>query len=556
MDARPFKSLSSHSNVFDAFAECAAQHPSLPALLGGGGLGASYSYGEVADFATGLAVGLMRGKLIDAQGVALLSENCAEWPLAYLAILAAGGTVVPIDANLTESEIDYVIDHSGARSIFCSLKFADSIRHQRPDLELFAFGDDPTSGWRRLLSDAPHHRPDRANEVAVVIYTSGTTGDPKAVELTHTNLLANLEGIRRAIHFGSEDCFLSVLPLHHTFEATTGFLTPLMAGARIVYARSLKSSQLIQDIAHNRATVIIGVPLLYEKMASSFHRKIALAPIHRRVLVRCLMAVSGLAWDHRHKWGKNLLKGLRRRAGMDSLRMMVCGGAPLPPSIARFFSLIGFDFLQGYGLTETSPVVCVHRPDDITCASVGPPLANVEVRIDSPDENGVGEILIRGDNVTPGYRGNQEQTNLLLRDGWLYSGDLGRLEDGHLYVTGRAKNVIVSAAGKNIYPEELEEHLCASDLVAEAVVFGRPKVNRQGEEVHALIVPDMEAIEDIEGITVDSGEAVKRMEPIIEGIVREVNERVAPYKRIARHSVQLEELKKTSTKKIKRNFYQ
>jgi long-chain acyl-CoA synthetase len=375
------------------------------------------------------------------------------------------------------------------------------------------------------------------------------------VQLTHRNLLCNLEGVEQALQFGSDDRFLSVLPLHHTFEATCGFLTPLMSGATIVFARSLKSKEILEDLALNQVTIMCGVPLLYEKMHSAIMRKIQSAPWHRRLLFKTLYVCSSIGWKlGQRKWGRALYRSLREKAGLHTLRMLVSGGAPLPPSIARFFNLIGLDFMQGYGLTEASPVVSVNRPDDIQFGSIGSPLHNLTIRIDQPDANGIGEILVQGDSVTPGYLNNPEKSAELLADGWLHTGDLGRFHDGHLWITGRRKNVIISAAGKNIYPEELEEKLVESPYVVEALVFGRRKDAKQGEEVRAMILPDLEQFRLEFGIDPASPD-MNRITEQLGKVIAAVNHHVADYKRISGFEVMTEEFEKTSTKKIKRYVY-
>jgi long-chain acyl-CoA synthetase len=321
-----------------------------------------------------------------------------------------------------------------------------------------------------------------------------------------------------------------------------------------VYARSLKSREIREDIAANRANLMCGVPLLYEKLYHAVRRGIASAPPLRRFIFAVFFALSSAGWRLGRKWGKFLFSGLRQKADLGSIRMFVSGGAALPPMIARFFNLVGIDLLQGYGLTETSPVVSVNRPDDIKFGSVGPPLDGVEVRIDQPDAAGIGEVLIRGDNVTPGYRDNPEETAKLVRDDWLYTGDLGRVKKGHLWITGRAKNVIVSAAGKNIYPEELEEKLLESQYILEVLVLGKRKQGRQGEEIAAIVVPDLEQFRsdfDIDPKSPDSDQ-IRR---ILKQEVRAANGRMADYKRVQSFEVSLEELEKTSSKKVKRYRY-
>jgi len=542
------------ANIYSAFEKVARHHPERTALKANGGRGRSYTYGEVHTIVEQLSLGLSRREYTKKAEVGLLSENRPEWGIAYLAILAAGKTVVPIDASLKEDEVSFIIDNAGLDVVFASGRFEDLLKTLRSDIGVFSFEKDSPDSWTRLTNSEGQAQRNRINKTAVLIYTSGTTGRPKAVELTHENILANLQGIASALQFDNNDTFLSVLPLHHTFETTCGFLTPLISGSTIVYARSLKSKEILEDIAFNAVTLMCGVPLLFEKMYHSIQRGIASAPVGKRLLFRLLYFLSSVAWYLGIKWGKPLFQGLRSKAGLGTIRMFVSGGAALPPKIARFFNLIGFDFVQGYGMTECSPVISVNRPDDVKFGSVGPPLENMKVRIDNLDQSSIGEILVKGDNVTPGYRNNPEKTAELIIDGWLHTGDLGRLKDGHLWITGRKKNVIVSAAGKNIYPEELEERLLESNCVLEAVVFGRKKQNKQGEEVRALVVPDLKQIQADFGIPEENPD-LERIKEIVAAVVKDVNAHVAGYKRIASFDFQLEELEKTSTKKVKRFLY-
>ncbi|MCK4574518.1 MAG: AMP-binding protein, partial [candidate division Zixibacteria bacterium] len=290
------------------------------------------------------------------------------------------------------------------------------------------------------------------------------------------------------------------------------------------------------------------------KMYHSMRRGIAAAPFHRRFLLSILKALSLIGWKLGRKWGKPLFAALRRKIGLGSLRIFVSGGAAIPPQVARFFNLLGFDFLQGYGLTETAPVLSVNRQHDIKFGSVGPPLKNVEIKIFEPDSTGTGEIIARGENITPGYRDQPGKTAELLRDGWLHTGDLGRIKKGHLWITGRMKNLIVSAAGKNIYPEQIEEKLLESGYVMEAVVFGRKKTGKQGEEVRALIVPDLEQFKADFAMSPVQPD-VDLIEATIKNEVAQANSQMADFKRISTWEVQVNELEKTSTKKVKRYLY-
>lgn len=548
--------MQSLPHIYESFHQAVLANPAAIAMKDQGGLGKTWTYSEIDQTSRRLAHGLIAKGLTTPIEIGLLSENRPEWGITYLAILAAGGTVVPIDANLTAEEIKAIIAASAIRVLFCSTRYREIIRDIGFNGTVFTFDHDTPDSWTQLMQasvsvDAQLPQPAKT---AALIFTSGTTGSPKAVELTHANILHNLEGIRGAFHFDKSDTFLSVLPLHHTFEATAGFLTPLMRGATIVYARSLKSKEILEDIGRNQVTIMCGVPLLYEKMYHAIRRNIENAPLLKRILFSTLYSISSLGWKFGTRWGRWLFAPLRKKAGLGSVRIFMSGGAALPPVVSEFFVLLGFDFMQGYGMTECSPVISCNRADSIQFGSVGPILTNIEVRIDSPNEEGIGEILVRGGSVTPGYRNNPEATALLLRDGWLHTGDLGKFAHGHLWITGRSKNVIISGAGKNIYPEELEEKLVESLYIMEAVVFGRKKTQKLGEEVRAIIVPDMESIAEA-GITTKENPDKAKLERTIKEVVDQVNERIADYKRIEAYDIQLHELEKTSTKKIKRYFY-
>jgi len=542
-------------SLYAAFESTALRFPDHPALKGEGGRGLVLTYAQVLDYVRRLAAGLQSPEFADLKDVGLVSENRPEWAVAYLAIVASGRTVVPIDANLKPNEIETLLRLAGLTAVFVSDRFEKMLAGFNLKLKPFSFEPGSANYWQKLMSNPVDFTPLGSRErTAVLIYTSGTTGTPKAVILTHGNILSNLEGIHEAIHIDERDTYLSLLPLHHTFEATCGFLTPLTCGATVVYARSLKSKDIREDIAANSISIMCGVPLLFEKLYHAMRRNIQSASPFKKVLFKILYATSAVGWKMRRKWGRRLFGRLLRNSGMGEVRLFVSGAAALPVHIGRFFCLIGIDLLQGYGMTETSPVISVTHPDDIKLGSVGQPLAGVEVKIDNPDEHGIGEIILRGANCTPGYRDNPEHTSELWRDGWLHTGDLGRLEDGHLWITGRAKNLIVSAAGKNIYPEEIEERLLASDFVLESVVFGRPKPGRQGEEVRALIVPDIDQLQAALGIDPaqpDHG----RIREVLGQVLAKVNSEMADYKRISGFEFQLQELEKTSTRKVKRFVY-
>lgn len=389
-------------------------------------------------------------------------------------------------------------------------------------------------------------------DVAATIYTSGTTDRPKGVMLTHRNIVSDVAACYRAVRF-EEERFLSVLPMHHSLESTGGFLLPLYSGSHITFARNLKSKNILADLKACRASVMLGVPLLFQKMLEGIHRGVRKRLVLTRVAFRALMRVVRVAErGGKADLGRSLFRGLREKAGLGSLRLLVVGGAPLLPHIPREFRHLGIKMLQGYGLTEASPVLTLNPEEAPMDESVGLPLPEVEVTVLDPDENGQGELAFRGPMVMKGYYRNPEATaDVLDNEGWLKTGDLGHQDrQGYLYVSGRKKNLIVTAAGKNVSPE-VEAELNLSPFVLKSMVHGQAAPNK-GEEVHAVIVPDYEAIgAHVSGKRLSDDE-IRRL---IQKEVRSCMKALAPYKHVKAFRIQDEEFPKTSTRKIKRHLF-
>jgi long-chain acyl-CoA synthetase len=371
--------------------------------------------------------------------------------------------------------------------------------------------------------------------------------------LSHANLLANVESVARALEFGAADRFLSILPLHHTFEATGGLLCPLRVGASVCTARGLASRELREDMASSGATLFIGVPLLYEKLMTALDKGIDDAPLASRLFARALLGTSRLVRQVTGlRLGRVLARPLRRKAGLDRLRMFVTGAAPFAPEVFWRYIDFGWPMLEGYGLTETSPVVCANRPPHPSPGAVGWPMPGIEVRIHDPDPDGDGEITVRGPNVMLGYWRQPELTAEVLRDGWLHTGDLGRVQDdGRVRITGRLKNMIATAAGKKIYPEEIEVQLANSPYVLEVVVAGGQDPRGEREEVQAHIVPNLPALEELARSKACACDDAF-VERVLRAEVEALCEALAPYKRVKRVFVRRSEFAKTTTGKIRR----
>ena len=526
------------------------------------------TYSELERRAKALASGLIQQGVKKGDRIGLLSENRPEWGLAYLGILLSGAIVVPLDSLLKVSELKHIIGESETKIVICSNKFISDMEDAKNSVDslekIICMDDCPKNTvffLEELLEQGDKNRVDfiypEPQDIASIIYTSGTTGSSKGVILSHKNIMSDIWGLQKMIKFYPEDNFLSILPLHHTLESTCGFLTPLSGGEMITYARSLKSKEILEDIRNSGATILIGVPLLYEKMLFGIFKAIEKKPIFTQLLFKanfnlCKLSKMLLGLD----FGKTFFKGLRGKAGLSSLRLFICGGAPLDPEIPRCFDYLGITFLQGYGLTEASPVLTLNPYHKAKYVSVGIAIPGAEVKISDPDSSGIGEIAARGDMVMKGYDNNEEATSFAFKDGWFLTGDSGWVDkEGYFYIGGRLKNVIVTRAGKNIYPEEVEFHLLKSFYISEVLVLGREIGGGKGEEPYAIVVPNYEYFDQMakqENITLSS----EKIEAVIKSEIAKCCDDIADYKRVKGFKIREEEFEKTSTKKIKRYLYQ
>ncbi len=512
------------------------------------------SYGEVLRDATDVAGGLIGLGVQPGERVALLAENRPEWIGAYLAILLAGATVVPVDSLMSSAEIASILKMAQARLLITTKKFAAALAQ--------AGGDEAQATTLLMEADAaPEHAvPRRAGvplpevqpaDVAAVIFTSGTTGFSKGVVLTHGNLCTDAQAVLEADILRVEDNFHLLLPLHHTYSSTVNMTCCLALGGRSTFAASYKSRDILDDIRVAQVTILVGVPQVFENIMHGMRRAVGEASLLRRALFHAIYGISAALYPLGIRAGRPLFRSLRAKAGMESLGMMISGGAALQPAVNRFFERLGFTLLQGYGLTETSPVISVNLPRRNRIGSVGLPLHTVEFRIDSPDADGVGEICVRGPMVMQGYFENPAATADVLRDGWFHTGDVGRVDgDGFVFITGRLKNVIVTGAGKNVHPEEIESRLNASPYVQESLVKGMERKKGAGEELEAILVPDNAAVE----LARDQGHPVD-VRGELEKVIEAYNHSVPAYRRIRQWTMQEEELAKTSTRKVRRYLY-
>lgn len=512
-----------------------------------------YTYADLRELATRAAAFFASHEIKNGDRVMLFSHNAPEWGMTYFGVLKAGGTCIPVDP---ESSTEEVVNFARAGEA-SGIVISDKLKQDRSALpeqlnaaglshvklwtfdEVFELTDEQTENDRIALLPARV----TAQSVASLIFTSGTTGRPKGVMLSHRNLTSMVSMLSSVFDMDTSDGVLSVLPLHHTFEFSTGFLTPLSRGAQITYLPELSSEHLAKAIKNGHVTGMVGVPALWELL----HRRIRNRLHDRGKLVgeTADLLIKFNAWLRDKtplNFGQLFFYPIHEGMG-GRIRYFISGGSALNDKVQRDFQGLGFTILEGYGLTEASPVLTVTRPENrMLAGTVGKSLPGVEIRIADPDPSGVGEVIARGPNVMLGYFGNEEATREALVDRWLYTGDLGRLDDeGNLYLVGRSKDIIVDTNGKNVYPDEVEEVYQESPYIKELSVIGLP--DGIGEKVACMVVPDNEY--DIALSRAD-------LRQKIEEHFREVSAKLPYYKRVKLLHFTDDELPRTATKKVKR----
>ncbi|MFA7288986.1 MAG: AMP-binding protein [Melioribacteraceae bacterium] len=493
--------------------------------------------------------------------IALIGENRVQWSLTFLTSMCFNYVVVPIDKNLTQNEIINIIHESDSEVIVFAGTFSSMISESKGSLKKLkhficmdeTFEDKSFLNMVEMMrkadaayeSDLPKINPD---DLAEIIFTSGSLGRAKGVMLTQKNLASNLVDMVSMLLIDSNDRFLSVLPIHHTYECTCGMLCPLYRGASIYYARSLKT--VVDDIQKVKATILLGVPLLFEKMFKRIVKSINEDKVKSKIVPPLVKLTNVFSQFGMKDVKKKVFSELHSKFG-GSVRMFIAGGAAPDPLVAKGLREFGFNFIQGYGLTETSPIVALNQFNNFKDDAAGIPLTRVEVKIHNPGENGSGEIWVKGPSVMPGYYKNDKLTAEAFEDGWFKTGDIGFVdEDEFLHINGRKKNVIISKSGKNVFPEEIEDLLNRSPYILESMVFGQDD-EKQGEIIAVQIVADAEAF-----IELAERQSVQITKELIESKINEeivkVNGQLAAYKQIKKINVREQEFEKTTTQKIKR----
>ena len=495
--------------------------------------------------------------------IALISENRYEWELSYLAVASGVGVIVPLDKALPDNELESLILRSQVEAIIYSSKYdviMNTLREKKnTNLKYFISMDleENTQGiyaekalvekGKKLLADGNKTYIDAkidAEKMGIMLFTSGTTAMSKAVMLSHKNLVTNVMDIIQRFDLTDEDRFLSFLPLHHVFECTVGFLYPISIGGLIAFCEGVK--HMAENIKEFEITAMISVPavfdIIYRKVMKTIEKKGKLANLEKG------KKVSQFLLKMKIDLRKQLFKEVHESLG-PKLKLVVTGGAALDPETEKGFNDLGFDVEQGYGLTETAPVIAAETPKCRRLGSIGKKFPSVEVKIDDPDEEGIGELMAKGPSIMLGYYENEEATKSALEsDGWFHTGDLARIDkDGFIYISGRKKSVIVLNNGKNVFPEEIETLLNKVEGIKETFVFEK-KEDDGDVKVCVEIVYDKELIKELYNI-----EGEENIKEFLWDKVKEVNELMPKYKYVREMVITEEPLIKTTTLKIKRH---
>ncbi len=492
--------------------------------------------------------------------IAVIGENRYEWEIAYLSIVCGTGIVVPLDKALPENELKNLIERSEVEAIFYSKKYEESLKNIKKEnigklkylismdlksnkeeiysqSKLIDHGKQLISFGNKKFTEAKINK----NEMSIMLFTSGTTSQSKIVALSHNNICSNLMDIASILNINSDDVFLSFLPIHHVFECTVGFLFALYKGAQTVFCDGIR--HIIENMNEYKVTFMASVPAIYERIF-----KIVRKEIEKDNELDELLKKEELYKNKTMEEKKKAFSKIHNMLG-GNIKLLISGAASLNPEIEDKYRKLGINLVQGYGLTETSPVVAVGTDKYNKVGSIGKAVPSVDVRLADCDENGMGELTVKGPSVMLEYYKNKEDTKRAIKDGWFYTGDLATIdESGYIFICGRKKSVIVLKNGKNIFPEEIENLINSIDGVDESFIFGKPILKDENDiKIFAKIVYNKELMKELYNVNDE-----KKIYEILNAKIKEINNQMPKYKAIRGIILTQEPLIKTTTNKIKR----
>jgi long-chain acyl-CoA synthetase len=521
----------------------------------------SVTYSQLLDNILRFGQALRDLGLQERSHIAVIGENRVQWGITYLTAMVFNYVIVPIDRNLNSSEILNILHESDSEALVFTSTFESLFKEERSVLKklrfLISMDADMQQDFYFSMPDlirktaappvtsVPKVNPE---DMAEIIFTSGSLGRAKGVMLSQKNLASNLMAMTSMLFMFPEDRFLSVLPIHHTYECTCGFLCPLYSGSSVHYARSLKT--VTEDLQKVKATMLLAVPLLYDKMYKRICKGISEDKKKSKIVPPLIKVSNFLQNTGMKNFKKKVFHELHNKFG-GSIRIFIAGGAAPDPKVAKGLREFGFTFLQGYGLTETAPILTLNQLDNFKDDSAGIPMPGINVKINNPDSEGVGEIYAKGPNVMLGYYKNPQLTADSFDGEWFRTGDLGYFDnDGFLHISGRKKNVIIAKDGKNVFPEEIEDILNRNPFIQESLVYGE-KDAKHDEIIAVQVFTDAEAFIDYsEKNSVSITEEL--VYKFISDAVKEANKELPLHKQIKKFYIREKEFEKTTTQKIKR----
>ena len=520
----------------------------------------TFTHEQVRSMIDALGTALIDMGLKDKK-IAVIGENRYEWEIAYLSIVCGTGIVVPLDKSLPENELESLIERSEVEAIFYSKKYEEILKNMKlngvgklkhlisMDLEEHQDGiyseKELIKTGRELITEGDRSFIDATinpNEMNIMLFTSGTTSKSKVVALSHNNICSNLVDIASALDVNSDDIFLSVLPIHHVFECTVGFLFSLYKGAQTVFCDGLR--HILENLNEYHVSVMACVPAIYERIF-----KIIRKSLEKKGKLEEILQKEEKYKDASMEEKKKVFSEIHDMLG-GNIKLLISGAAALDKNIEEKYRMLGLNLVQGYGLTETSPVIGIGTNENYRLGSIGKAIPHVKAKIVDANDEGIGELIVKGPNVMIGYYQNEEATKEAIKDGWFYTGDLAKIdEDGYIFICGRKKSVIVLKNGKNIFPEEMENLINRIEGVKESFIFGKPvSEDKDDIKINAKIVFDRDIVREVYNVSDDEQEIYQA----IAEKVKEINKTMPPYKAVRGIIITEEPLIKTTTNKIKR----
>ncbi|MGP1587305.1 MAG: AMP-dependent synthetase/ligase [Treponemataceae bacterium] len=492
--------------------------------------------------------------------VAVTGKNSPEWTVVFYGTFFAGGVIVPIDHGLRKEEVENLLKTSEPKFFFVDEEKYDYFKENAKGYEVYSVNAKYQDTYIYNLRSENSYEAELPceNDLAAILFTSGTTGTPKGVMLSHKNLVSDCYIAQTHLWTKETDVFYALLPVHHSYTMQAVLINGLSVGAEVLFGKSIVVSKILRELKEGRVTIFLGVPLLYNKIIFGIMKGIrAKGPVVYGI-IKMLMGLSYLIKKiSGQNPGKKMFKSILDKASLGTLRVAISGGGPLAPNVFKAYQELGIDFIQGYGLTETSPIIALNPVEHFKIESVGAFFhPYMEMRIDNPDEDGIGEVQVKGPMVMQGYYKMPEETaEMFTEDGWLKTGDLGKLdEENYLYLSGRAKNLIVTEGGKNVFPEEIENAFQLYDRIEQITVQGYIiDEQTKSEGVEALIYPSDSLITELK-VERNSKESEEPVKQVVFDIVEKVNKDLQPYARISKITILKEALEMTTSRKVKRNY--